>query len=86
MKILKTRKINVTDLPGVSQSSSNQNAKRQLREPLLKAFDIYKTNVHYGVMVETVEEHNTILSWYKDLCDLKESALENIPAKIKKYV
>lgn len=61
-------------------------AIRQLREPLLKAFDIYKSNVNYGVEVETEVERTEIMTWYKDLLDKQESALENIPLRIQRYL
>lgn len=34
------------------------------RKPILSAFDIYKTNVIYGVVSETDEQRNDVLSWY----------------------
>ncbi|MBQ9103540.1 MAG: hypothetical protein IJY57_00435 [Clostridia bacterium] len=61
-------------------------AKRSLREPLLKAFDIYKSNVAYGVVVESEEENEKIKKWYNSLLDLNESALKVIPSGIKKYL
>jgi hypothetical protein len=63
-----------------------QNELRAQREPILKAFDIYKTNVQYGIDTETAEEHLIIIMWYQDLLDLKESAFINIPDKIKRYM
>lgn len=59
---------------------------RQLREPLLKAFDIYKSNIAYGVETETETERTEIMLWYQDLLDKKETALINIPTKIKRYL
>lgn len=74
---------------------------RALRKPLLKAFDIYKSNVYYGIIEETQEEHNAILQWYHTLLDIEgtapviladgspmtaEEAIRNIPEKIKRYI
>lgn len=78
-------KITVKDLDKVGKTYKDT-AIRQLREPLLKAFDIYKSNINYGVETETEEERNEIISWYKDLLDKKVSALENVPLKIQRYL
>lgn len=53
---------------------------------LLKAFDVYKSNVYYGVVKETDERHVAVLAWYRDLCDLKAEAVENIPDEIMRYL
>lgn len=55
------------------------------REPLLTAFDKYKTNVQYGIETETSKQHEINLLWYQDLKDLKESAFENVPERIAYY-
>ena len=65
---------------------SADDAKRQLREPILKAFDIYKSNVYYGIIKETEAEHTKVMEWYNKLCDLDIQAVENIPVLIKKYI
>lgn len=59
---------------------------RQLRKPLLQAFDIYKSNVNYGVETETAAEKAAIMEWYNKLLNLDKTALENIPEKIKRYL
>ena len=59
---------------------------RQLRKPLLEAFDIYKSNIAYGVEDETLDERAQITNWYKSLLDLDSRALEDIPQKIKRYM
>ncbi len=61
------------------------NKLRSKREPLLRAFDIYKTNLSYGIFSESEVDHNLIVNWYKDLLDLKESAFDNVPLLISKY-
>lgn len=85
MKIISTKKITIDSLKNFNGDDLNV-AKRNLREPILNAFDIYKSNVYYGVVTETIEEHNMILAWYQDLLDLKESALLYLPNKVKKYL
>lgn len=59
---------------------------RAKREPLLKAFDIYKSNVAYGVVTETEAQHKEIIKWYNDILNLKEEAIRNIPTAVKKYL
>lgn len=58
--------------------------KRFEREPLLRAFDVYKSNVAYGI--ETDTNHNVIVTWYQALLNLKEEAFDNIPEEIKRYL
>ena len=84
--MIKRKKITIETTAMLPSSTIKDNAIRQLREPLLKAFDIYKSNIYYGIVTETIEEHENILRWYKDLCDLNINAIENVPALIKKYV
>lgn len=85
MKILSRKKADINCLSKIETEEIKTQLKRQFREPILSAFDIYKSNVYYGIIKETETEHNQIIAWYKDLCDLKESALINIPSKIKKF-
>lgn len=59
---------------------------RKMRKPLLEAFDIYKSNVSYGVVDETEQEHIVISQWYLDLLDLKPNALDNVPECIGRYL
>ena len=61
-------------------------AKRNLREKLLRAWDIHKTNMAYGAETETELEHRECLKWYELLKDLDEWAFENIPYGVKKYL
>lgn len=63
-----------------------RNHLRQKRETLLQAFDIHKTNVFYGICIETEIEHAEITSWYYDLLDLKEEAINNPPEHIKRHL
>lgn len=59
---------------------------RNKRSTILKAFDIYKTNVQYRIEIESEKEREIILNWYQELLDLKENAFDNIPEKIKRYL
>ena len=59
---------------------------REKREPLLIAFDTYKSNVNYGIEIETQEEKDLIIKWYKLILDLDEKAINNVPEKIKYYL
>ena len=57
---------------------------RQLRTPLLQAFDIYKSNVNYGI--ETDNSREEIIMWYKAILDLDEKAISNPPIEIRRYM
>ena len=59
---------------------------RAKREPLLVAFDKYKSNVNYGVEFESEEDRNIIINWYRELLELNASAFVNIPKRIKYYL
>ena len=59
---------------------------RSRRTELLKAFDIYKTNVVYGIVLETPEEKAEIYGWYLGLLGLDEESFNNIPQQIKYYL
>ena len=61
------------------------NCLRKKREPLLKAFDVYKANVNYGIVSETEEQKTTILEWYSKVLNLDETALNNVPSAVSKY-
>lgn len=59
---------------------------RRLREPLLIAFDKYKSNVNYGVEFESEEQREKIIAWYRLLLELNEFAFENVPDRVKYYL
>jgi hypothetical protein len=86
MKVIKRRRIGVDDLRLIAGSAVEQDAVRELRAPLLEAFDIYKTNVIYGIESETVTEKESIRAWYNALLNLDASALLSVPDKIAKYI
>ena len=85
MKVLSKRLICVEDTAALP-TGKKEDALRTLREPLLAAFDVYKQNIGYGILTETETEHAEIVAWYRDLCDLKESAMREVPENIRKYV
>lgn len=60
------------------------NILRAKREPLLQAFDIYKSNVNYGI--EADANRTKILKWYKAILDLDEEAINNPPDEIRRYM
>ena len=74
------------DINMIAGTPSETDIKRKLRSPLLKAFDVYKTNVQYGIIEETQEEHEAIIAWYHDLLDLDQTAIDNPPAKVRSYL
>nr|DAN10080.1 MAG TPA: hypothetical protein [Caudoviricetes sp.] len=86
MKILKRKSLTIKDTEGLNGLAVRSEALRTLRAPLLDAFDIYKSNVYYGIITETDEQHEAIVAWYHNLCDLKESAISEPPAGIRKYL
>ena len=61
---------------------------RQIRGDILEAFDIYKSNVIYGIESETEKEHEEILNWYKAMLDLPEDVeiYQSAPEKIRRYL
>lgn len=68
-------------------------AVRRRRAPLLRAFDVYKGNVYYGVETETEGEKTEILAWYEAMLTLpenvtleKEITWPETPAKIERYL
>lgn len=62
------------------------NGKRQLRKPLLKAFDTHKTAVIYEGKTETQDERNSVLAWKQGLLDLQTEAFKSVPEKVKYYL
>jgi hypothetical protein len=59
---------------------------RAKREPLLIAFDKYKSNVNYGIEIEDDTQRKEIVNWYNAIKDLNENALENVPERVKYYL
>lgn len=85
MKILKRKALALEDTKGLDGLAAESDALRTLRAPLLDAFDVYKSNIYYGIVTETDEQHDEVVAWYHDLCDLKDSALRHVPTGVAKY-
>lgn len=62
------------------------NKLRTKREPLLKAFDIYKSNFIVGVLVISDEQSQEVNTWYNLILELDESAINNPPDVISRYI
>lgn len=62
------------------------NQLRKKREPLLKAFDIYKTNLIVGAISLSDEEKQQVIDWYNLILDLNEEAINNPPDVVSKYL
>lgn len=62
------------------------NTLRQKREPLLKAFDIYKSNLIVGAISLPEEEKKAVITWYNLILDLDEESINNPPNVISKYI
>lgn len=61
---------------------------REYRAALFAAFDIYKTNIQYGIEVESAEQHTEVMAWYMSLLELpltRESYVGS-PEYIKRYL
>lgn len=63
-----------------------KNDYRKKREKILKAFDVYKTNVFYGIETETEVQKQEIIEWYNKILSLEETAINQIPVKVKRYL
>lgn len=68
---------------------------RSFREKQFAAFDIYKSNVEYGIISESSAVHNQIVSWYQTMLAFPETiTLDNYnkvvfpetPVMIQPYV
>lgn len=62
------------------------NAKRQLRKPLLTAYDSHKSTVIYEGKTETQDEKSKVLAWKQGLLDLQTEAFKSVPEKVKYYL
>ena len=88
-KVITTTKYIVSLVPNDNTQElleKHQNELRQVRANLFKAFDIYKSNVEYGVLTETEQKHNEIVEWYSKCLELDENAIENYPSELEKYL
>jgi hypothetical protein len=62
------------------------NNLRAKREPLLKAFDIYKTNLIVGAISLPENEKQEVITWYDKVLDLDVDAINNPPKSISRYL
>lgn len=58
------------------------NALRLRRAPLLEAFDKWEKAVLRG----RIDDSEEVMAWYRELLDLEESALDDIPAAVGYYL
>lgn len=79
----------------LTRLSRAKSAFRQYRGEAFKAFDIYKTNIEYGVVTETASQHEAIVEWYDDMLNfpelitpesIEELKFPAIPEAIVQYV
>ena len=70
----------------LNRAKNNVVVLRQKREKLFKAFDIYKSNIQYGLITETDEAHQRIASWYLLALDLDYNSITNYPPELDRYL
>ena len=70
----------------LNRAKNNVVVLRQKREILFKAFDIYKSNIEYGLITETDEVHQRIASWYLLALELDYNAITNYPHELDRYL
>lgn len=70
----------------LNRAKNNVVVLRQKREKLFKAFDIYKSNIEYGLITETDEVHQRIALWYLLALDLDYNAITNYPHELDRYL
>lgn len=87
-KIRNSQLLTTDDLSRLNRATTDDqlSAKRYLRERLLAAWDIHKSNVAYGVEMETEAEHSVCVKWYTALKNLEDWAFKEIPEGVKKHV
>ena len=82
MRVLSIKRIDSKCIEMLKGSEAEKDALRQMREPLLAAFDIWEKAVIRGREADNA----VIMAWYRDLLDLKASAFEDVPGAIKKHL
>ena len=83
------RLINLSDVDNIVErlpKATADNAKRQLRKPLLTAYDSHKSTVIYEGKHETAEDKAQVLAWKQDALDLRTEAFKNIPKQVRYYL
>ena len=64
---------------------------RAKRAKAFKAFDIFKTNVAYGIVEQDEETRANVVEWYEHCLDMRypelvAESLDNIPPCISRYM
>ena len=70
----------------IERAKHSAEVLRKQRAIIFKAFDIYKSNVEYGVIPETQETHDLITTWYLACLELDYQAINNPPSEIIRYL
>lgn len=70
----------------IDRANHTQEVLRKQRAKLFKAFDIYKENVNYGLINETQETHDKLVSWYNACLELDYNAINEYPEEIERYL
>ena len=86
---IKERLITLADIDNIVNGLPQEiadNAKRQLRKPLLQAYDSHKSTVIYEGKTETAAEKERVLTWKQKALDLETDAFKDIPHKILYYM
>lgn len=73
------------------KASVNPDLLRQRRAIAFQAFDIYKANVQYGIVVELEGDHELAIRWYYNCLNMEQpdvvaDALDNVPPLVKHYM
>lgn len=79
---IRENKLIVTYTPIIPSEEENLNYLRTERNVLLEAFDKWEKAVLRG----REQDDLSIMNWYYDLLDLKETAFANVPSEIKYYL
>ena len=85
MEIINIKKVVASDAVN-AKGCEKLDILRSVRKGLLKAFDVYKTNVSFGIVEQTELEIAVAKKWYEKLLDLNEDAFLDIPSQIAKYL
>ncbi len=75
------RRFQITEVPELTEQDRLM-VLREQRATLLSAFVKWEK----AVLREREVDDYSIMTWYRDLLDLKETAFENVPARIKYYL
>lgn len=85
MEIIGISKLGAKDANKV-YGEERLNLFRTVRKDLLKAFDIYKSNLSFGIEIQSELEITEVKNWYKKLLDLESEAFFTVPCQVKKYL